>query len=205
MQDADLCALAAASYDPTPAGTIIDWRDMRAVITDLDGALVITVRGTEPDSLANWERDASIWDERCTTHPRLGLCQAGALEAAEGVLPLLLPHITGRRVVVQGHSEGGTVAILIVAVLTDMGIPVELLVTWDSPKAGGLDLVALLSPVEIRQYVFSGSAVSLYPPMLDLHVRPPLIEIGEWTIDLIAAHSIERADEWMHAPASVSA
>lgn len=205
MRDADLCALAAASYDPTPAGTIIDWRDMRAVITDLNGALVITVRGTEPDSIANWERDASIWDERCTTHPRLGLCQAGALEAAEGLLPLLLPHIAGRRLILQGHSLGGQVAIILAAMLTDMGIPVELLVTWDSPKAGGLDLMATLSPVEIRQYVFSGSAVTLYPPVLDLHVRVPLIPIGEWTIDLIAAHSIVRADEWVHKQETVAA
>ena len=73
------------------------------------------------------------------------------------------------------------------------------MVTWDAPKAGGLELAAALSGVDVRQYRFRGSVVSDWPFCLDRHVRMPLIQMGDWTIDPIEAHSIDRACGWLAA------
>ena len=54
-----------------------------------------------------------------------------------------------------------------------------------------------LDPVAVRQYKFRGSVVTEWPLCLDIHVRPPLINIGDWTLSPLRAHSIERAALWL--------
>jgi len=184
--DSGLCRLAADAYAEKPAGRAIDWRDMRAVVN----GNIAAVRGTDPDSLYNWERDFSVWQEHVTQHPQLGRCAAGALEAAEALAPLIPPEVD----TLTGHSLGGQVAVILAALLLPQ---VKLLVTFDAPKAGGFGLAATLDPVAVRQYKFRGSVVTEWPLCLDIHVRPPLINIGDWTLSPLRAHSIERAALWL--------
>ena len=198
MTDTELCALAAAAYDvpPATASTVIDWRDCRVLLT----GEVAAVRGTVPDSMPNWLRDFWVSGEASHTHPALGTCPAGALQAAEGLLPLI-----GTPKVLTGHSLGGQVAVLLAGLLAAVGTPAITLVTWDAPKAGGPALAELLAKTRTRQYRFRGSVVTDYPLFLDQHVRDPLFDICDWTANFIEAHSIGRALAWLHAKFAVPA
>lgn len=190
--DTDLCALAERAYAVPPAAgsTVVDWRDCRVVIT----GEVAAVRGTVPDSMPNWLRDFRVGGEVSHTHPVLGTCPAGALSAAEGLLPLIgMPRI------LTGHSLGGQVAVLLAGLLMSVNTPPDMLVTFDAPKAGGSTLAGLLFTVTARQYRFRGSVVTDYPVFLGQHVREPLIDICDWIPDFIEAHSINRALAWMRA------
>ncbi len=191
MPDADLCALAAASYALAPAGTIIDWRDCRAVVT----GTTATIRGTVPDSWPNWVRDFRVGGLISRFHPQIGACPAGALDAAEALAALLPAGVD----TLNGHSLGGQVAVEIAGLLVAAGQPVRTLVTWDAPKAGGAALTSVLKPVPVRQYRFLGSFVTDWPVFLDRHVRAPLIVIGHPTPDPVKAHSITRALAWLLA------
>jgi hypothetical protein len=168
---------------------VVDWRDCRVVIS----GDVASVRGTVPDNAANWLRDFRVIGEVSRTHPDLGDCASGALDAAEGLLPLI-----GTPRILTGHSLGGQVAVLLAGLLVVLKTPPDTLVTWDAPKAGGQLLAAQLVGVATRQYRFRGSVVTDYPLFLDEHVRDPLFDICDWTADFIEAHSIERALAWMH-------
>jgi pimeloyl-ACP methyl ester carboxylesterase len=197
MTDLDLARLAAAAYDPTPVGTIVDWYDVRAVVT----GRVCAVRGTVPDNFQNWLRDLAVHPIPLYDHPRLGLCAAGAVEAAEALAARLPPEVN----TFIGHSLGGQIAGPLAGIRADAGRPVVALVTFDAPKSGGPQLSALLAAVAVRGYRFRGSEITLWPPTLHQHVREPLIDVGDWTPDPILAHSIDRAVAWMAAREAVAA
>jgi hypothetical protein len=201
--DLDLCALAAAAYDVLPTGQVIgsrsepmcreasvalDWQDCRVIVH----GTVAAVRGTVPDVMANWLRDFEVAGELCRKHPLLGRCASGALDAAEALVDLLPAGVD----CVTGHSLGGQIGVLLAALLHLDGKEVRL-VTWDAPKAGGVDLAACVEALDIRQYQFRGSVVTHWPLLLDQHVREPLIATLPWTVDPVEAHSIQRALLWL--------
>ena len=192
MTDLDLAYLSRDSYRPAVPGLIrIEYQDMSADIIDR----VVAVRGTR--SYANAKRDMEISPALCRSHPDIGLCVSGALDAALGLLPQIPDGVD----TVTGHSLGGQVAVILAAMLGDRA---RLLVTWDAPKAGGLELAAALSGLDVRQYRFRGSVVGDWPFCLDRHVRP-LIPMGDWTLDPIEAHSIDRACGWLAARVEAAA
>lgn len=192
--DADLCALAAGAYLPQMVGTnLIDWYDVRAVVTKN----VVAIRGTVPDNWQNWFRDLAVHPVPLYNHPRLGLCASGAVEAAEALSARLPPEVD----TFIGHSLGGQIAVPLAGIRADAGRSVKLLVTFDAPKAGGPELTRLLAPVLARQYRFRGSFVTAWPPSLHQHVREPLIDAGDWELDVINAHSITRALAWFRSHA----
>lgn len=186
--DINLARASRDAYNVTPEGTLADWEDMRAVT--LNG--VLAIRGTS--SWANMRRDLFVHGEASRTHPTLGKCCGGILDAAEHMLPLI-----GTPRVLTGHSLGGWCAILLAGLLAVSGTPPELLVTFDAPKAGMAELVSLLSGVTIRQYRFRGSFVTDWPLWLNVHCSVPLIDVGDWVPDPVRAHSIDRACGWMGA------
>ena len=183
--------LAAAAYNPVPAPGVqrIQFQDISA---DIVGN-VCAVRGT--NSFATLRRDMEVIGMVPVEHPTLGPCNAGALVAALGLLPLIPAGVDE----FTGHSEGGTIAALLAGLHG-----AKLLVTWDAPKVGTPVLAAFMAALAIRQYRFSGSIVTTWPEGLDRHVREPLIEIGEWTMNVVLAHSIDRAVAWLEsAPAEI--
>lgn len=196
MTDLSFARLAAASYDAAPAGQVIDWRDCRAVVTGSRA----TIRGTVPTSWENWIRDLWIVPAECATHPTIGDCPAGPLDAAVAFSVLLPPEVDE----IGGHSLGGQVATQIAGIWAASGRPVRTLVTWDAPKAGGDKLIAALSAVAVREYRFLGSIVTDWPVFLDRHVRPQ-IAMGAWTPDPVEAHSIARAVAWLEARGAAAA
>lgn len=190
MSDSRYAILARDAYrDPAPGVTRIAFGGVSADIT----GNVLAIRGTA--SYANLVRDMEVNSATCREHPALGLCAAGALDAAEGLFPLVPDGVD----TITGHSLGGQVAIVLAGLLVASGRTVRLLVTWSAPKAGGMGLVATLDPVEVRQYRPRGDVVPDWPFALDLHVRPPLIDICDWSINPLTAHSIDRACGWMAA------
>ncbi len=184
MSDLIYAKLAAAAYNPTPAHGVqrITFQDISADIT----GNTIAVRGT--NSFATLRRDMLITGTMCVTHPDLGACQAGALAAALGLLPLIPATVD----TATGHSEGGGIATLLAALLG-----LRRLVIWDGVRAGGDGLIAALGALECRAYRFAGSPVTDWPFGYQ-HVRP-LVEIGDWCLDPVEAHSINRAVGWLEA------
>lgn len=180
----DLARLSAAAYSANPAPGVrrITFQDISA---DIVGT-VCAVRGTS--SYATLRRDMLVIGRMCVDHPAIGACQAGALTAAQG----LFNQIPSTVDTFTGHSEGGCIA----AILAGLWGHVGRLVTWDAPKAGGALLVAALRAWDVTAYRFSCSVVTDWPLLLDRQVKP-LVTIGEWTWDVVEAHSINRAVGWM--------
>lgn len=183
MTDLAIARAAAASYAAVPGPGVrrIAYRDISA---DIVGN-VLAIRGT--NSYATLARDLEVGPIQ---HPTLGPCQAGALLAALG----LVDQVPAEVDTICGHSEGGCIAVLLAALRG-----ARALVTFDAPKAGGVVLASLLAAVDVRQLRFSGSVATLWPVLLDRHVREPLIEIGDWTPNPVEAHSIDRAVAWLAA------
>jgi hypothetical protein len=186
MTDLQYARLSRDAYRPAAPGVVrIGWEDISA---DIVGA-VVAVRGT--NSYATMARDMEI---NPLLHAGMGPCQAGALRAALGLLPLIPDAVD----TFTGHSEGGCIATILAALRVLAGIRTAGLVTWDNPKAGGVGVAVPLRGVDCRAYKFRGSVVSDWPFCLDAHVRP-LIPICDWTIDPVRAHSIDRACGWLSA------
>lgn len=192
---------AAASYGVAAAPGVqrIGWQDISADIFEAGADLVVAVKGTNPESIANLARDADVMDEACRDHPCLGQLFAGGCDAAEGLLPLIFAVAGDRRLILLGHSLGGQIAVDIAGEIADAA-PARVAEVWgfDPPKSGGPELVAVLSsrPVEIDR--FAGSIVNRWPFDRGIHVRPPVL-IGDWTADWLTAHSIQRAAAWVAA------
>lgn len=187
-------ALCVNSYLAQPAGVVIGATgNMRLVYGDGDA----TVRGTEPESLANWREDLDVRLGNLADHPVLGPCPDGALRAAAALYDLL-PAAPRR---LYGHSLGGQVAAEIAGPLVAAGHVPDSLVLIDPPKPGGPALRALLDRIpDVRVVRLAGSVVSEWPfEGALLHAREPLILAGEWTLDPVEAHSIARAAAWLAA------
>jgi hypothetical protein len=193
VSDLDLARLSRDAYRPVrPGVTRIGFEDISA---DIVGN-VCAARGTS--SFATMERDMEIeplW------HDGLGCCQAGALRAALGLLPLIPDAVD----TFTGHSEAGGIAPILAALRVLAGIRTRLVVAWDGVKPGGNGVAIPLRGVTVREYRFAGSPVSCWPFMWGAHVMEPPIEIGDWCINPIEAHSIDRACAWLEARASVTA
>lgn len=194
MRPVMLAALCANAYAASPLGRAIDAPgEIRAVV----GATMptVTVRGTVPADWQNWLEDAAVAAETCRAHPQLGPCAAGALDAAERLLPLLRPSIASG-CILTGHSLGGQIAADLAGLLVSIGVVPAQLMLFDPPKSGGAKLKALLSAIpSVRVWRFRGSPVTDWPLCLDEPVAR-LEDAGDWTLLPIEAHSIDRAMRW---------
>jgi hypothetical protein len=185
LDDLLYARLAAAAYNPAAAPGVqrITFQDISADIT----GNICAVRGT--NSFATLKRDMTVVGMVPVDHPLLGPCNAGALVAALGLLPLIPASVD----TFIGHSEAGGIAPLLAALRG-----AKLLVRWDGVEVGGPLLVAALAGVVCRSYHFRGSPVTWWPFGMYAQISP-LIDIGDWTPFPILAHSIERAVVWVAA------
>lgn len=192
---ADAASRCVDSYLPTPDGLPIDAAgDLRLVWRPGEA----TVRGTDPESVANWHEDLDVRLRTLVDHADLGPCPEGALHAALALYGLL-PAAPRR---LFGHSLGGQVAALIAALLTAAGHVPDSVILVDPPKSGGEKLRALLDHIpDMRVVRLAGSYVTDWPIFESslLHAREPLIPVGDWTPNPVEAHSITRAAAWIAA------
>lgn len=198
MIDEDLAVLAGDAYAALPGGAVVDFEDLRAVCYERRGGLVVAVRGTDPSNVQNDLRDIEGFPSKSLAFPQLGHCHRGFLRGAESLLGVLATRLYARRITLTGHSLGAAVSLLLAAMLTAQGTPPELLVTWESPRAGGETLKALLAPVEVRQYRYGNDPVTELPwlPGAYCHVREPLIQIGRPMFPSIQCHSMAGIINW---------
>ncbi len=180
--DRDLCALAAAAYTSAPT-----WRagDVHAVCT----GPVIALRGTVPDSMADWCRD---FDALPVHDQVLGWCHQGFLDGARAILPAVLDSAQGRLTLV-GHSLGGALALLLAGLLVGYGVPVVAVVAFGAPCAGGRGLAEPLERTQLRLYRHGADPVPFVPWLPGILEQPAaLLHIGQCGSDPIEDHFVAR-------------
>jgi Lipase (class 3) len=190
-----LATLAGAAYAVAPVGLVVDaGDDIRAVLTELDGDLVVAIRGTEITSVENWLTDFDAIPE---WHPGLGWIPRGFLRAMLRLLPLVAPHIVGRNVVTTGHSLGGSVSILLAAKLTVTGAPPVCYSANEPAHTGGRTLAKVLAPVDGYISWFGNDPVPALPP---IYGHPCAVNaIGHDMLDPFSCHSIDGVVAWLQA------
>ncbi len=190
-----LAILAGGAYAASPAGLVVDaGDDIRAVLTEKDGNLVVASRGTEIESVRNWFTDFDAIPE---WHDSLGFVPRGFLQAALRLMPLLAPHVAGRRVVFTGHSLGGSLAILLTALLAAEAIPPVAYAAFEPAHTGGATLTRVLSPIPGLVTRFGDDPVPDLPPIYE---HPCAVTaIGHAMPNPIDCHSISRVIAWFQA------
>lgn len=190
---ASLAVLAEDSYAASPSGRVIDARDnIRVVITEHDGDLVVVPRGTVIQSVDNWFID---FDAVPVYHVATGWVPRGFLGVALELIRLIAEPIAGRRVIVAGHSLGGSVAIHLAALLAATGRPPILYAAFEPACTGTETLTAHLASVPGYICHFGNDPVPLLPP---LYRHPcPVTAIGRPAFNPIACHSITGVVAWL--------
>lgn len=195
-----LAILSGGAYCASPDGVVIDYGDIRAVVTEMDGFVVIAVRGTIPDSLQNWIRNIDALPS--FEHPQLGVCHSGFMGAADGLMPLLAPHIAGRNVMVTGHSLGGAIAIDLAALLKIAGNPPVAVVAFEPPRVGMEKMALFLATVDGVIYRFGDDPVPEVPMWPYRHPWQPIVAIGHSLPDPISCHDISGVIAWLQTQAA---
>jgi pimeloyl-ACP methyl ester carboxylesterase len=193
MPDTDLCAASAAAYDPAAPGRRLTWRDMSALLTESPDGFTLAIEGTA--DIANMLRDADI---AIHDDPDLGPLPTGAAAAADGFVGQLRDIIGQAPWIATGHSLGGWVAVILAGRMRVLGRPPVRVVGFDAPKPGTEKLAGVLGDVPGAAYRFESSVVSHWPFFFGQQFRVPVV-IGDYTPDLLTAHSINRALGWMRA------
>lgn len=182
-----LCTASAAAYI-APA-TFIAAGDVHVVLSEIDGALVIAFRGTEPDCLEDWLRD---FDAIPMDGGPLGTCHRGFLSGAQAALPELLARLPADKpLALTGHSLGGALAIAMTGLLVARGIVPLVCATFGAPCVGTDTLSRLIASIPGTRYRCGDDPVPLVPPYPYQQDRA-LTHIGRPLLDPIADHMIAR-------------
>lgn len=186
-----LAILSGGAYSASPDGVVIDaGDDIRAVITEIDGAVAVAVRGTLITSVDNILTDL---DALPVVHANLGSVPRGFLLAAMSLLPLVEAQIAGRPVVVTGHSLGGSVAILLAAMLS---VPPIEVVAFEPARSGMAGIVGCMSSINGTIYRYGDDPVPEVPPWPYRHPWN-VTAIGHSMPDPISCHSIDVVIAWL--------
>lgn len=195
--------LSEGAYAASPDGLVIDaGNDIRAVLTELDGELVVAIRGTVITSLENILTDLDVLP---SMHAHLGTVPRGFVLAAMSLMPLIAPHVAGRQVVVTGHSLGGSVAILVSALLAASGTPPVETVAFEPARTGMAALPVFMASLKGTIYRFGNDPVPEVPPWPYRHPWS-VTAIGHPMLDPISCHSMAGVVAWLqsqHAEATV--
>jgi fermentation-respiration switch protein FrsA (DUF1100 family) len=190
-----LAILAGADYATLSTGIVLDvGHEIRAVLTDMDGYLVISVRGTVIADLDNWLTD---FDALPAYHAAIGWAPKGFLDAALALLARVGPYIEDKRLILTGHSLGGAVAVLLAALLVRAGRAVAAYAAFEPARSGfGSEAHALEGiPGYITRY--GNDPVPEVPPIF----RHPcaVTAIGHDALDPFACHPIAGVIMWLRA------
>jgi acetyl esterase/lipase len=120
--------------------------------------------------------------------------------AALSLMAPIGPHIAGRRVVVTGHSLGGSVAILLAALLVEAGTPPVAVVAFEPARSGMRTLAARLTSVSGTIYRYGDDPVPDVPPWPYVHPWE-VTQIGHPKIDPISCHAIGGVINWLSVTA----
>ena len=185
ISDRAFAALIAASYTAQPR-----WRyaDTRACFTEADGFAVVTIPGTDPESVANWLRDL---DAAPFEHPQLGTLHAGFHDGAAGLYRQIRDDMAGRPWLIGGHSLGASEALIAAALgVLDGWAPIRV-VALAPARAGFGALRDVLRSVSPAVYRNGRDIVPNVPMGWDLAVDS-WRQVGVPSGDLIADHSVDR-------------
>nr|WP_294550046.1 hypothetical protein [uncultured Rhodopila sp.] len=205
MDYADLARQARLSEEsyavPPPPGIVIEVGSIRAVLTENPGGWIdLTYRGTRPPHPRDWAIDFSAWLAKSAAHPQLGRCHAGIMDAVLPTIPLILPHVRGRRVRPNGHSLGGGAAIIGGAVLLLEGVELHPNPTsQEAPRVAEGPCRKLFADAGIAwwQVRYGDDPVTEVPPWLG-HMAE-LIPIGAPMTDPFDCHAIGGIAAWLSA------
>lgn len=142
-----MCRLSARAYTDTPT-----WQaaDAYATRSDVNGIVVVALRGTNPRCLSDILADANAAIE---CHPRLGPCHAGFLKDAMALWAALKPSVaSGQRWAITGHSKGAAESAIVAALaVADGAVPMQM-TTFGMPCPGGDGLADLLQDMPGLDY-----------------------------------------------------
>lgn len=156
-----------------------------ALLAEVAGQHVVAFRGTA--NTRDWLVD---FDAAPMLHAGLGWCHQGFLESVLGVADQIRADLAGERLIVTGHSKGGAEALIFAGLLVLAGQAPAAVVTYGAPRAAYASLGEILDQVPVRQYRHGHDPVPLVPPELAgwRHVREPLIQLPQPSLDPIADH-----------------
>jgi hypothetical protein len=181
--DAALADACSRAYD----GTTWERNDCHALAAEADGVHVVAFRGTA--GARDWLID---FDALPKLHPGLGFCHQGFLDGVAGIADQIRADLAGKRVIITGHSKGGGEALIFAGLLVLAGQGPDAVVTFGAPRAAFATLGQVLDQVPVRQYRHGNDPVPMVP--LELagwrHVREPLIQVGQPSLDPISDHLI---------------
>jgi len=179
-------SLAEASYS-TPA-TFVVAGDVHVLISEFQGVMLVTFRGTEPDDWADWARDL---DAVPMDGGPLGLCHKGFLTGAQAALQHILDsRPVGVQVGLVGHSLGGALAICTAGLLKSRGILPQFCITFGAPAVSiGDSLSKLIEHIPGPRYHNGDDPVPLLPPFPYAQDRA-LTQIGSPALLPLDDHAI---------------
>ena len=185
ISDRAFAALIAAAYTDSPRWT---YADTRACYAEVDGLAVVTIPGTDPESVANWLRDL---DAAPFEHPQLGTLHRGFYEGGLGLYQQVRTDLAGHPWAVGGHSLGGAEALICAALgVLDDWAPVRC-VALAPARAGFATLRNILRTVAPAVYRLGRDLVPDVPIGFALAVDA-WHQVGVTTGDPIADHSVDR-------------
>jgi hypothetical protein len=145
-----LAQRVADTYSATPAGLVLDAAPDRVVISQLDSATVVAIRGT--DNLAGWWSDFQVQPRLSRTHPQLGTCEDGFLTGAETVWSLIQPHLTSTPIILTGHSRGAAIVPILAGLMQLANVAVSGCVCFEKPWCCDDVLPTLIGAIAGMEY-----------------------------------------------------
>lgn len=186
LSDLQLAGRCRDAYAPDGSALVVG--DTVALLRSVDGERVVAVQGTR--SPGEVLRDLEV---EPLAYPGLGRCHAGFLRGALALYPAVTAFDPD---VVTGHSLGGSIAVLLSALLC-----------WYAPRAGRRcvafeparttldpDLGRVLADVPTRLYRNGNDPVPEVPvglPLLPWRHPVPLTPVGVVHLDPLRAHAID--------------
>jgi hypothetical protein len=132
----DRCARAAIAAYNAPA--TLETADVHALLIEEDGALIVALRGTNPEHLVDLWRDAGAAIVR--DDPILGPVPESFASDAEQLLWRLLPRLhPGKRLYLTGHSKGASEAQILAAMLGHIGFWPDFVAAFEPAPVGTLN------------------------------------------------------------------